>query len=1171
MKGLVEPLLELESYHLLLQAIEQHHDTIMAVGVGESQKNHMLYGVNQHAKRPFLFVTHNEVQAKKYYEDLQYFFKDRVSLYPSKDMIFYSAEVYSSDLISDRFKVISAIQNNKSDVVVCSFEALFDPMIPQTDFNDYMIQLEVGRELPLQTFVENLILMGYERVERVEAKGQFSVRGGIIDFYPMVEETAYRIEWFDDEIDSIRELNIITQRSEDKQREVTIFPAKELLFQQSQIPQVIEKIQKELQHTIKQFDNKDKEKKERLEEKIAEFIEKLQQGVYHEAMEAYFRYFYQEPVSFLDYISNNTIVVLDEPLRLKERYDVIFEEFLESMKNRLEEGYILPSQTEILFNYEEIVKQIKRHTVLTLQSFSQQNHDFKPKVTVHFTTRTLSSFQNQMSLLIEELKNWKSHNYKTIVLSGTKGKGERLIEVLREQGVESSFVEKVESVEAGQILITTGSLYKGFEYPLIQFVVVSDKEIFGEEKKVKRRKKREKKGRRIESFTDLKVGDYVVHEVHGIGIYRGIEKMTVDGVKKDYMKISYADGGNIYITPSQMDMIQKYIGAEGKAPKLSKLGGTEWKKAKAKVKQSIDELAHQLVELYAKRNQLKGFSFSKDTVWQRQFEEMFPYEETPDQWASIEEIKKDMESNLPMDRLLCGDVGYGKTEVAIRAAFKAVQDGKQVAYLVPTTILAQQHYNTFVQRMKDFPIHIGLLSRFRTPAQQKEVIKGVKEGTIDIVIGTHRILSKDMIFKDLGLIIVDEEQRFGVSHKEKLKTLKTNVDVLTLTATPIPRTLHMSLTGIRDMSVLEEPPEERYPVQTFVIEQNPPLIRDAILREIARGGQVFYVHNVVKNIHETAEKLRRWVPEAKIQYAHGQMAESELEEIMLDFIDGQFDVLVCTTIIETGVDISNVNTIIIEDADKMGLSQLYQLRGRVGRSNRLAYAYMMYKKDKVLKELAEKRLKAIKEFTEFGSGFKIAMRDLEIRGAGNLLGAEQHGHMASIGYDLYTKLLEEAVRRVKGDDIEIPVECYVDINVDGYIPERYIENEELKIEAYKRIASIETIQDLYDIEEELVDRYGDLPKSVQHLLQISYIKSVAEQCKIFEIKQRQDSIIFKFDNSAAYSAEQIKKIIIEANGSVKFTAGAVPYLSFSVKNIKKDEMIKQIKQLLEFVKSLNFL
>ena len=697
----------------------------------------------------------------------------------------------------------------------------------------------------------------------------------------------------------------------------------------------------------------------------------------------------------------------------------------------------------------------------------------------------------------------------------------------------------------GQILVIHGNLHRGFEYPLIKFVFITEGDMFGVEKKKRKRKKTNYEGQGIRSFSELSVGDYVVHEEHGLGIYRGIEKVERDKVTKDYIKIEYGDGGNLYLPATRLESIQKYSGADGRKPKLNKLGGGEWAKTKSRVKGAVQEIAKDLVKLYAARQEKNGFQYGPDTVWQKEFEELFPYEETEDQLDAIEAVKSDMESKKIMDRLICGDVGYSKTEVALRAAFKAVQDSKQVVYLVPTTILAQQHYNTFVQRMKDFPVRVDMLSRFRTPAQQKRTLEGLRKGMVDIVIGTHRVLSKDLEFKNLGLLIIDEEQRFGVTHKEKIKKLKENVDVLTLTATPIPRTLHMSLAGIRDMSVLEEPPVDRMPIQTYVMEYNEEMIREAIGRELARGGQVYYVYNRVTDIEEVANRIAGLAPEAVVTYAHGQMREHELERIMADFINGDIDVLVSTTIIETGLDIPNANTLIIQDADRMGLSQLYQLRGRVGRSSRTSYAFLMYKRDKILKEEAEKRLQAIREFTELGSGIKIAMRDLEIRGAGNVLGAEQHGHMEAVGYDLYCKMLNQAVKALKGtesqeDSFETTVEC----DISAYIPSYYIKNEYQKLDIYKRISAIETQEESMDMQDELMDRFGEIPVSVDNLLRIAVLKGQAHRAYATEVLINRQEVRLTLYGRAKLKAEQFPQLLAEYKGQLKMTGGEEPVLLY---------------------------
>ena len=732
-----------------------------------------------------------------------------------------------------------------------------------------------------------------------------------------------------------------------------------------------------------------------------------------------------------------------------------------------------------------------------------------------------------------------------LLLSGSETRGRRLCEDLQDFDLTASYEGNFErEIMPGEIMVARGNLRRGFEYPTLRFVVVTEGDIFGAKKK-KKRKVKQYNGAAIHSFNDLKIGDYVVHENHGLGIYQGIEKIEKDHVTKDYLKVAYAAGSNLYVPATSLEVLQKYAGSDAKVPKLNRLNSPEWKKTKTRVKGAVKEIAGELVELYAKRQAKKGHCFEKDTVWQKEFEELFPYEETEDQLKAIEATKADMESSRIMDRLICGDVGYGKTEIAIRAAFKAVMDGCQVAFLVPTTILAAQHYNTFSQRMRDYGINVELLCRLRTPSEQKKTIEGLKKGSVDIVIGTHRLLSKSVSYKNLGLLMIDEEQRFGVTHKEKLKQMKNDIDVLTLTATPIPRTLHMSLVGIRDMSVLEEPPVDRMPIQTFVMEKSEPIVREAILREIGRGGQVYYVYNRVGNMDIVANEIAKLVPEAVVAFAHGQMNERELERTMFRFVEGEIDVLVATTIVETGLDIPNVNTIIIEDADRLGLSQLYQLRGRVGRSNRTAYAFLLYKRDKLLKEVAEKRLAAIKEFTELGSGFRISMRDLEIRGAGNLLGASQHGHMEAVGYDLYCKMLNEAVKKCKGEEVpEEEYETSVEIKVDAFIPVSYIKNEFQKLDIYKRIAELETEDEKTDMIDELVDRFGEPPKSVMNLLNIAILKAKAHEAFIMEVASKKEQLQFAMYPQAKIDVEGIPKLIASMGRKLRFVPGAKPYFVY---------------------------
>ena len=835
-----------------------------------------------------------------------------------------------------------------------------------------------------------------------------------------------------------------------------------------------------------------------------------------------------------------------------EKMETVEAEFRESMEGRLEKGYILPKQMDILYSADTVnaILQNKRSVYLTmLDSLPKQ---IEAEAAYNLQVQPIGSYNKHFELLAEDIKKWKKDGFRVLLLSGSRTRAERLSKDLNEYDIPAFYREKPDvALEAGQVMASYGFLHKGFAYSTAKFIVVTEGDIFGAKARVRRHKQKQYSGKTIQSFNDLNIGDYVVHENHGLGIYRGIEKIQVDRVAKDYIKIEYGDGGNLYVPASGMDVLQKYAGQDAKKPKLNKLNSVEWKKTKSRVRGAVQEIAKELVLLYAKRQEMKGHQFSQDTVWQREFEELFPFEETQDQLRAIQETKKDMESTKIMDRLICGDVGYGKTEIALRAAFKAVNDGKQVAFLVPTTILAQQHFNTLIERLGDFPVSVEMLSRFRTPAQQKKAIARLKKGQADIVVGTHRLLSKDVEFKDLGLLIVDEEQRFGVTHKEKIKQLKGNVDVLTLSATPIPRTLHMSLVGIRDMSVLEEPPVDRLPIQTFVMEHNSETIREAINREMARGGQVYYVYNRVKSIEEVASEVMQLVPDANIAYAHGQMSERQLENIMMSFISGEIDVLVATTIIETGLDISNVNTIIIDNADQMGLSQLYQLRGRVGRSNRTSFAFLMYKRNKMLKEVAEKRLAAIREYTELGSGIKVAMRDLEIRGAGNLLGAAQSGHMEAVGYDLYCKMLNDAVRRLKGDiRLQEEFETAIDLQVDAYIPASYISSEFQKLDMYKRIAGIETLEEYRDLQEELVDRFGEIPAAAENLLRIALLKADAHEAKMTQVVQKPNGIRFYLHESARVDSGRVSKMLEEYQGKMKYVQEEEPYFCYILQEAK---------------------
>lgn len=1038
MQTFLKPLTELAEYQEIRDRMRRGSGIISLSGCIEAEKAHMLYGLSFDAPETMV-ITENDLTAKALYEDLC-FYEPEACLYPAKDLLFYQADLASNLLDLQRVKVFRTLLEKKKAVVVLPASALMDFVTERSALAEQILIFKNETEVNLEEIKGKLVQLGYERCAEVLLPGQFAVRGDILDVWDLTEDHPVRLEFFGDDIESMRFFDAETQRSIEDAETVSIYPAND--------------------HTGR-------------------------------------------AASFLNWFdSRNVSIFLDEPVRISEALKATEEEFRESIKNRIAQGnYAKGDKIPEIAGAAEITARLNKKRCIALSALDLRKGLWDVTDSFGTTVQAVNSYNNSFEFLAADLKKYKKKGCRVVVLSGSHTRAKRLAQDLTDNDVPAFYTEnKNLELEGGQIAVQYGHASRGFEYPLIKFVLISETDIFGGRKKPKKKKTRYS-GEKIASFSELKVGDCVVHENHGLGIYRGIEQVKVDGVLKDYIKIEYS-GGNLYVLATQLDVLQKYAGAENAHPRLNRLGGQEWEKTREKVKTSVTNIAKELVELYAVRQSSEGYVYSGDTAWQKEFEELFPFDETDDQIQAIEDTKNDMESRKIMDRLICGDVGYGKTEIALRAAFKAVQDGKQVAYLVPTTILAQQHYNTFMQRMKDFPVRVDLLCRFRTSVQQTKTIKDLKSGLVDIVIGTHRLLSKDVKFKDLGLLVIDEEQRFGVTHKEKIKNLRKNVDVLTLTATPIPRTLHMSLIGIRDMSILEEPPQDRVPIQTYVMEFNEEMVREAICRELARGGQVYYVYNRVNDIADMSRRISALVPEASVAYADGQMKEHDLEEIMVDFINGDIDVLVTTTIIETGLDISNVNTMIIHDADKMGLSQLYQLRGRVGRSSRTAYAFLMYRKDKMLKEIAEKRLAAIKEFTELGSGFKIAMRDLEIRGAGNLLGAEQHGHMDAVGYDLYCKMLSEAVKEVKGEKQAADFETVVDIAMDAFIPDSYIPDEFQKLDFYKRIAGIENDSDYEDLTDELMDRFGELPQPVRNLMLIADLKACAHAASITEIKER---------------------------------------------------------------------
>ncbi len=1071
MKAFLTPLQGLAEFEQIKEKSKTNKGILQVSGCMESQKSHLMYGLSGIA--PYrLILAEDERRAREIYEDYR-FYDRKVYSYPAKDLLFFQADIHGNLLIRQRMKVIKALLEEKELTVVTSIDGCMDFLESLEKIKEQLIHYESDSTVDTEQLKNQLVALGYERVGQVEMPGQFSVRGGIVDIYCLTEENPWRIELWGDEIDSIRSFDPESQRSLENLEELTIYPA------------------------VEHIGDKDM-------------------------------------VSFLDYFpEERTIIFLDEPNRLTEKGGAVEEEYRQSRMHREEKGSRnLPENW--LCSFEQLQKELNKRNCISVCALEPKQAGWKVREKFYLEVKSISAYNNSFELLVKDLHQYKKQGYRIALLSGSRTRAERLAKDLQEEGLAAFYGQDYDrEICPGEIMVVYGHAKKGFEYPLIKFAVMTESDIFGQEQKKK--KKKNYSGSRIQDFAELSIGDFVVHEKHGLGIYRGIEKVEVDRIVKDYIKIEYRGGSNLYIPATQLDCLQKYSGADAsKAPKLNKLGTQEWNKTKSKVRGAVKNIAKELVELYAVRQEKEGYVCGPDTVWQREFEEMFPYEETEDQLSAIEDAKRDMESTRIMDRLICGDVGYGKTEVALRAAFKEVQESRQVAYLAPTTILAQQIYNTFVQRMKEFPVRVELLCRFRTPAQQKKAIEDLKKGQVDVIIGTHRILSKDVQFKNLGLLIVDEEQRFGVTHKEKIKQLKKDVDVLTLTATPIPRTLHMSLIGIRDMSVLEEPPMDRMPIQTYVMEYDEETVREAINRELRRGGQVYYVYNRVTDIADVALRIAKLVPDARVDFAHGQMSERELENVMYSFVNGDIDVLVSTTIIETGLDISNVNTMIIHDSDRYGLSQLYQLRGRIGRSNRTAYAFLMYRKNVMLKETAEKRLAAIREYTDLGSGFKIAMRDLELRGAGNLLGAQQHGHMNAVGYDLYCKMLNEAVKEAKGIRTMEDFETSVDLNVDAYIPDSYISNEFQKLDIYKRIAGIETQQDYDDMLEELLDRFGEPGKAVLNLLAIAKLKAIAHQGYVTEIKQTGKTVRFTLYEKARLNTEGFPALMQKYRRGLQF-------------------------------------
>jgi transcription-repair coupling factor (superfamily II helicase) len=1131
----------------------------MVTGLSGSSQHVFLAALRGSLARPLLVVTHNMGRAQQVYEDLlELLPTEEVRLVPHRELAFADVLAYSPEVASSRLSVLEALAKGEAAVVVAPIAAVYQPLVGPREFMSAARTLRVGDSVDLEELIVHLTYLGYERVEMVESKGQFSVRGGILDLFPLTRDEAVRVEFFDVEIDSIRTFDATNQRSNEKIEKVELFPIREMIASPVRLQAAGRALALRLENHLGKL--QDQEVAERLRENIGADIEKMEEGIWFPNLLRYIELFDPEPAHLLRYLRPDALLVLDEPARLRETIKVIEREETEWYTSMLEAGELLPGM-HAERNYNELFTDRERPR-LFFSLFTRAIPGLSPQAVVNMTARQMQNFHGQMNVLKSELERWSKLGYQVVFLAADRARAERMHRVLDDYKMEADLVSEWDGRRTRPIILQ-GNLATGFELPGLRLAVVTESEVFTNKKKT-RKLKTMSDAQKIKSYQDLKVGDYVVHVNHGIGKYMGIQTKEILGIHKDYLHIKYKGKDELFVPVDQIDLVQKYVGSEEKEPKVYSLGGTEWQRVRSKVQSAVKDIAEDLIKLYAEREATRGHAFAPDTAWQREFEAMFPYNETDDQLRCIAEIKKDMERARPMDRLLCGDVGYGKTEVAVRAAFKAVMDGKQVAVLVPTTILAQQHYETFKERCSGFPVKVEMISRFRSKAYVNEVIKGLKDGSVDIVIGTHKLLSKSVQFKDLGLLIIDEEQRFGVSHKEKIKQMRTHVDALTLTATPIPRTLHMSMIGIRDLSVIETPPENRFPVQTFVVEQNDGLIREAIERELGRGGQVYYLYNKVEGIQEVASHLSMLVPDAKILVGHGQMAEDELERVMLDFLQGEADVLVSTTIIETGLDVPNVNTLIVQDADRLGLSQLYQLRGRVGRSNRIAYAYFMYQRNKILNEVAEKRLQAIKEFTELGSGFKIAMRDLSIRGAGNLLGAQQHGHIASVGFDLYSQMLAEAIEELKQGKKEIKLpDPTVELSVDAYLPSSYITDSMQKIEIYKKFVAAKTLEEVRDLEEEVEDRFGDIPLEVRNLLVVSRLKAYAIRYGFTDIKQTpQGDVVMKLHESknGTIHGDKLFALTKEFPNRLKLNADKQVTVTLRVKGLSDEEMLKMLEK-----------
>ena len=1145
LQGLVDLLRQSKEFAAVGQKIQKSKGHLVT-GLSGAQRSVFLSTIFN-PKGVMLIVTHSTLHAERMAQDLEGLLPEhQVLVWEGQELMPYEEAVPAWDLRAQRLEVLQAAKT-PGTIIIAPIQALLEVLIGPESFLKSQFSVNYDSQIQTDEIAERLVDLGYERVAMVEGYGQFSIRGGIIDISPYNLQYPVRIELFDNEVDSIRTFQFETQKSLENISEVVIGPARETLYSSERLTEITEQIwasakkQAQKLHGLGQRQEADD-----LLARIARHIEQFEEQRYFYGIDQY-KMFLGDHATLLDYLPQNALVIVDEPTRVKDSARSVYLELNETLAQLLEKGRVLPEIKKLYVEWDHLWWQMQQFSIVYLSVLAKRIQGMEKIESSSIGLRMPEHFGGHLDRVVHKVKQYRKDLYRVLVVTANQERGERLVELFRDEDIPAQYIETVtRELQIGNTVVTSGYLESGFEFPPFKLAVLTDLEIFGRQRP-KARVKKVEEGLRL-TQSDLKVGDYVVHINHGIGQYLGVETLKVENHYKDYLHIKYAGKDRLYVPTDQINLLQRYVGLEDQAPRLSKLGGNEWARVKKRTKESVQEMAEGLIRLYAERESVEGFAYPPDTPWQRDFEASFPYEETPDQLEAIAAVKRDMEKKRPMDRLLCGDVGYGKTEVAIRAAFKAVSNNKQVGVLVPTTILAQQHHRTFAERFEGYPINVAVISRFQSSAEIAAILRGVKNGTVDIVIGTHRLLSKDVEFKDLGLVVVDEEQRFGVAQKERLKEMSTKVDVLTLSATPIPRTLHMAMVGVRDMSVIETPPEDRYPIRTYVVEYDEQMIRQAIMRELARKGQVYFVHNRVQTIDRMYQELQELVPEARIAIAHGQMDEAVLERVMLDFYNGEFDILLCTTIIETGMDISNVNTLIIHDADYLGLAQLYQLRGRVGRTNRVAYAYFTYGKDKTLTEDAEKRLQAIKEFTELGSGIKIAMRDLEIRGAGNLLGPEQHGFITSVGFELYCRLLEESIRELKGETIQKPPEPVFDLQVDAYISDDYVPDTKQKVELYQRIIELDTLEACDDLEEEILDRFGDLPNPVQNLIQIARIKVLARFVGISTISAEKNVFVLKLLEGLRLDNTLYAKIARKYRGKVSYRHGRIPQL-----RVEKDQ------------------